>query len=189
MQHRIQRSHDVRSLKWFLPGRHFVEDNAKRKQIAARIKFFAARLFRRHINRSPRNDTDRGQRILIRSILIRGHALVARQFGQAEVENFHLSGLRDKQIGRFDVAMNDALGVKRLQRLRHLYRDVKQFFELQRLPMNALLQALPFQLLHHDEGMPAVVLDVMDGANVRMVQARRGSRLPLKAVKRLAIAQ
>ena len=85
--------------------------------------------------------------------------------------------------------MNNALGMKRLQRLRHLHRDVQQFFELQRFPVDSLLQAFPFQLLHHNEGMSAVVLYVMNGANVRMVQARRGPRLPLKAVKRFAIAK
>ena len=189
MQHRIQRGHYVRSLKRLLAGSHFVEHNAKGKQVAPRVEFLAACLFRRHINRCSGNYADRRERILIRSVLACRHALVARQFGQPKVQNLHLPGVRNKQIGRLDIAMNDSLGVKCFKGLRHLYGNIEKFFKLQRFPVNALLQTLAFQPLHDDEGMAAVIVDFMDGANVGVIQPRRGPGFALEAVQRLAVAQ
>src|ERR1700691_2690666 len=85
--------------------------------------------------------------------------------------------------------MNDALGMQRFQRFRNLYSYVEDRVHFEGLAaLHPLFKALAFQLLHDDEGMAIVVLDVVDGADVRMVQAGRRSRLALEAVQRLAVA-
>src|SRR5208282_2330809 len=53
---------------------------------------------------------------------------------------------------------------------------------------DGLLQALALQLLHHDEGVPVVILDTVNRANVGMVQQRRRPRLPREAFQRLGVA-
>jgi hypothetical protein len=73
--------------------------------------------------------------------------------------------------------------------LDHLHCNVEQFFKRQRFPVDALLQAFAFQPLHYDEGMAVVILDVVDGADVGVIQPRRGPSLALKAVQRLAVAE
>ena len=52
-----------------------------------------------------------------------------------------------------------------------------------------MLQALALQLLHHNEGMAAVILNAMDRADVLMVQQRRRPRLARKAFQRFRVAR
>jgi hypothetical protein len=47
---------------------------------------------------------------------------------------------------------------------------------------DAVLQRLPMQALHDDEGAPLVLADVVDGADVGMIQGRGGLRLTLEAL-------
>ena len=49
--------------------------------------------------------------------------------------------------------------------------------------MDQLLQALAFELLHHDEGMPVVVCDVVDRADIGMVKLRGRLCLALKTLQ------
>ena len=77
--------------------------------------------------------------------------------------------------------------MRRRQRVRHLHRDVQQVVKIQSLAMDSLLQALAFELFHDDEGVPVVVLDVVDGADVGMVELRCGARLPHKPLQRALI--
>ncbi len=83
--------------------------------------------------------------------------------------------------------MNDALGVAGSQRIRHLDADVEDVLQLHRPAHHALFQADALQPLHHDEGVPVGVFNVMDGADSRMVQLRGGACLPEEAVERLAV--
>ncbi len=61
--------------------------------------------------------------------------------------------------------MNDSLGVGSGQRVCHLYADIEKVIDVHRLAPDALLQALPLQLFHDDEGMAVVIFDFEDGAD------------------------
>jgi hypothetical protein len=43
-----------------------------------------------------------------------------RNFGQTEIQNLGVSALGDEDVGRFDVAMDDALAVCRVERIGNL---------------------------------------------------------------------
>ncbi len=184
VQDRVQRGNHVASSKRLLTGRHFVKHDSEREQIAPRIQFFAARLLRRHVNRSSRNHAHRGHRVFHRGL---ARSRFARRLGQSEIEDFCLTVLPHKNIGRLDVAMNDPLGVRSRQSIRHLDTDVENLFDFHRLSSYPLLQAHSFQLLHHNEGMPAVVFDVVDGAYAGMVQLGSGAGFAHEPVERLAV--
>ena len=109
------------------------------------------------------------------------------QLRQPKVKNLHLPIRSQKNIRRFDVAVHDALGMGGGQRVRHLHRDVQQVVKVQSLTMDSLLQALAFELFHDDEGVPVVVLNVVDGADVGMVELRCGARLSHKSFQRARI--
>ncbi len=49
-------------------------------------------------------------------------------------------------------------------------------------PGDAVLERLAFQKLHHDEGLPLVLVDVVDGADAGVVEGRGGPGLALEAL-------
>ena len=113
-----------------------------------------------------------------------------RHFGQAEVENLAVAALGHENIGRLDVAMNDALGVRRIQRIGDLDGDGTAAVPISSgLPAMRCFQRRAFQKLHGDEGVAVVLADVVNRADVGMIQRRRGLRLALKTSERLRIAR
>jgi hypothetical protein len=53
---------------------------------------------------------------------------------QAEVEDLHLPGVAHHDVAGLDVAVDDALGVRRLERLGDLLRDADDLAVGQRAP-------------------------------------------------------
>ena len=64
-------------------------------------------------------------RLCLRSPRVRDDSR-AFDLGDPKVEDFHLASWVEKDVGRLDVAVDDALGVGRLQRIGDLHRDVEQ---------------------------------------------------------------
>jgi hypothetical protein len=100
-----------------------------------------------------------------------------------------VSALGDENIRRFDVAVDDTLFVCCVERVSHLYAQLQQQIHRQRLAPDTMFERLPFEMLHHDEE-PAVLLpDLMNRADVRVIQRRRGACLSLKSLQRIGIAR
>ena len=188
VQNRIQGHDHVVAGEGLLPGGHLIEHHAERKQIGPRVKFLAARLLRRHVNRGSRNDAHRGQRILHRGFFAGCEALVPQQFSQAKIEDFGLSARSKEDVGRLDIAMNDALGVRSRQRVRNLNTHIEQLVDVHGFAPDTLPQALPLQLFHDDERMAVMILDFVDGADAGVIQQGRGASLALEALHGFAIA-
>src|ERR1700683_1668096 len=74
------------------------------------------------------------------------------------------------------------------QGVRYLDADVEHLLRRQRVSGYALLQALALELLHHDEGMPVVILNAMNCADVGMIQKRRGPCLAGETFQRFGVA-
>ena len=112
-----------------------------------------------------------------------------RQLGQAEVEDLRLPAAGDEDVGRLDVAVDDAgRCARRRARRRSGWPCPAPAPGRMGLPCDAVLQRLAFQALHDDEGLALVLADVVDGADVRMVQGGGGAGLALEALERLLIA-
>ncbi len=81
--------------------------------------------------------------------------------------------------------------MRRRQRVRSLHCDVQQVVKVHCLAMclamDPLLQAFAFELFHDDERVSVVVVDVVDGADVGVVELRCGARLPRKPLQRALI--
>src|SRR5580658_7292933 len=80
--------------------------------------------------------------------------------------------------------MNDALLVRRIQRLGDLYCQVQQLVASKRTRFDGMLQRLSVQKLHRDEGSPGLLADVVNRANVAMVQRAGGPSLTLESDNR-----
>jgi hypothetical protein len=62
-----------------------------------------------------------------------------RNFRQTEIENLGVTALCDEGIGRFDVPVDDASRMSRIQRIRNLDSERQHNFDLERLASDALL--------------------------------------------------
>jgi hypothetical protein len=88
----------------------------------------------------------------------------------------------DEDVGRLDVPVDDALPMGGTQPVGDLDRDLKEDLRGQRTAGDALLERLALQSFHAQEGLALMVADVVDGADVRMVERRGGARLALEAL-------
>src|ERR1035438_4765848 len=95
--------------------------------------------------------------------------------------------LGDKDIRRFDVAMDDTLGVSSVERVRNLNGKRQNQLGLHWTPRNTVLQRQPVQKLHGDECFAMLVIDFVDRANVRMIQGGSGLRFSFEAGQSLRI--
>jgi hypothetical protein len=83
--------------------------------------------------------------------------------------------------------MNDSLLMRSDERIGNLDSHLEQLLEFHGFLVEALLEGLAFQLLHHDEGMAGVVLDVVNDADIGMIQLRSGTSFALEALQSLVV--
>jgi len=100
-----------------------------------------------------------------------------QRFGESEVEDFHLAGGLDHDVGALQIAMDDAALVRARDAGRDLARDVEELRRLERATMEALRQCFPFAVLHDEIRSAIGLADFVDGGNVRMPDGRRCPRL------------
>ena len=114
-------------------------------------------------------------------------ARLALNLGQAEVQDFGASPAGDKNVSRLDVAMNDALGVRGIQRVGDVNRKREERREIQRARGNLVFQSCAIQILHGDEGFAGILSNIVNRADVRMIQRGRGLGFAPKTFQGLPI--
>lgn len=85
-----------------------------------------------------------------------------------------------ENIPRLEVAMHDAAAMGSFKCIYHFRRIAQSQFEWEASLHEALRQRFPFQVLHHQELRCALLANVMNGADVRVLQGRDGSSLSLE---------
>ena len=98
-----------------------------------------------------------------------------------------MAALGDKDVGRLDVAVDDALGMGGFQAIGNLDGQREHVFGVHRLSPDEVLEGDAVQKFHGDEGLVTVFADFVDGANVGMIESRGGTRLAAKAFERLRV--
>jgi hypothetical protein len=68
-----------------------------------------------------------------------------------------------------------------------LHRNVEGFVEFQWLAAHPLRQRFPFDVLHDDEAQALVFSDLVDGADVGVIQPGGRPRFPDQAASRLLV--
>ena len=137
--------------------------------------------------RSPRHSPDSSSpRASVRPPSAR-HRHPSAGFGQPEVENLGVAAAGDEQIRRLDVAVDDPGGVRRLERIGDLDRECQQQVDVERAPGDTMLQRRPVEELHDQERAAVLFADIVDGADVCVIQGRGRSRLPEESGERLGV--
>src|ERR1700740_1297740 len=104
---------------------------------------------------------------------IEGGFALRRKLCKAEVEHLGLAALRNENISGLDVTVNDATGMSCIERVGDLNGDVENDFKLQQFAIDAVFERGAVEELHCDEVLATFTADVVDCADVRMVQSRR----------------
>ena len=100
-----------------------------------------------------------------------------------------MSARGDKYVRGLDVAVDDSFGVCRIECVRNLNPQLQHLLERQRLAGNAVLQRLAVEKLHRDELLAVLLADVVNGADVRVIQRRSRLRFAAEAFQRSGIVE
>ena len=84
--------------------------------------------------------------------------------------------------------MHDALRVRGVERVGDLRAELEHFVERQRAARDAILQRLAVEQLHHHELLAVVRADVVERADVRVIEVRDDARFALEALHRFGVA-
>ena len=106
---------------------------------------------------------------------------------ETEIENLRSAALRHKNIRGFNVAVENAFLVCRVQGIRKLRAQVQYVFDRERSALNHLLERLSFQKLHDNEGLSVIFSNFVDRADVRMVQCGCSAGFTPKAFQSLRV--
>ncbi len=85
--------------------------------------------------------------------------------------------------------MDDSLLMRCLQRVSNLARQFQRLLAGECILFQPLIQRLPPQEFHHDEGLVAVLPNIVEGADVGVIEGRRSPGLSTKALNGMGIIE
>ena len=101
------------------------------------------------------------------------------RLGEPEVEHLDPALGRDLDVGGLQVAVDDAVLVRLLERLRDLERDAGGLLHRDGAALDAVGERVAGDQLHHQRGGALALLEAVDRRDVRMVE--RGEHLASRA--------
>ena len=154
-----------------LTGEHFERDHRQRELVRAPVHQLALHLLGRHV--VGRADDVAGHGELVRR----------RDLGNAEIRDLGRAVPGDHDVGRFDVAMDDAFLVRIVERHGGLSQDAEHPLGRNGLRFRQhLVERRPIDVFHGDIGQLALLLHVVDGDDSGVRQDARRPRFPKQAL-------
>ena len=110
-----------------------------------------------------------------------------RELGDAEVEHLRLPAAGHEDVRGLDVAVDDAAGMRGVEGVGDLDPELEHAVERQRPARDLVLQRAAVEQFHDDELLALVLADVVDRADVRVVERRGDARLAAEPFERLGV--
>jgi len=104
------------------------------------------------------------------------------------VPNLGVAAVGNEDVGGLDVAVHNAAGMRGIECVGHFDGQVEQALQFERTSVERMLQGAAGQILHHDEQAAFMLANLMDGADVGMVQGGGSAAFAAEALKSLGIA-
>ena len=172
-----------------LSRRHLVEQGAECEDVGARVRLPAFELLGGHVLQRPEDGALPRQRRAVR----RGdrhprnpNRCMRSELRQAEVEQLDAAP-GEHDVRGLQIPMDDRVSMCLVERVGDLNRVPKRLVERQCAFLQAFSQRLPFEVLH-DEVVDAVLLtNIMERADMRVIQRRDGAGFALEAFAELRI--
>src|SRR5437868_6948314 len=98
-----------------------------------------------------------------------------------------MPAISDEDVCRLDIAVHDAFRVGGIERVRNIDRERHQQIEVERTVADQVFESLPLEILHGDEGAAVLFPNVINRADVRMIQARGGLSFAAKAGEQMLV--
>ena len=130
-------------------------------------------LFRRHVGDRAQGPSAGGVSRVSRRFGIGRECLPgqAANFRQAEIENLGGASIGDKNVGRFDIAVQNPFFMRRFHTCENVRSHLQELWERQRAFFgNDLAQVLTFEEFHDEERASIFLPDIVQSANVRMIE-------------------
>src|SRR5208337_2099952 len=106
---------------------------------------------------------------------------------QPKIEYFGVASVSHEYVGWLDVSVDDSLGVRGIESISDFDAEIQERLHLHGTTRNAVLQRRTLQILHGNERLPPRFANVINGADVGMVQGRRCLCLSLKTRQCLSV--
>src|ERR1700674_149890 len=110
-----------------------------------------------------------------------------RDFRQAKIQYLGVSALSDENVCRLDVAVHDAGSVSGVERVGDVDRYGEENFRFERPPANAMFKRQAVQKLHGQEEMAVFLPNLMDRADIGMVEGGSGEGFAAETLQCLGL--
>jgi hypothetical protein len=89
---------------------------------------------------------------------------------KTEIQDLGTPTLGDKNVGRFDVAVDDAFAMGGIESIGNLDGQTQQDIGRDGFLRDAMLQRLAVERLHHNKSLAALFADVVNSADIWVIQ-------------------
>ena len=164
---------DASSAEGRTARQRFEQDRPGREQIAARVHGLAGDLLGRHVARGAHHHA-RARQIGDRPHVPRDLRIARAR--QTEIEQLHAVP-REEHVRWLEIAMDDAPRVERRERRQDAEADRQCLRDVERAAFQPLRQRLALEQLHGDVELAALLANLVELADVGMIDAGRRPRL------------
>ena len=98
-----------------------------------------------------------------------------------------MTALGDEQVGGFDVAMDNSLGMSGVESVCNFNTDFNNALDFQGPTVNEMLERRAIEKFHRDKGAAVLFADVMYRTDIGVVQRGGRAGFPLEAIEGLGI--